>query len=212
MFCEYLVRRPYLRDTRKNQLSPFVMTLHISVIYRAHASLHGKTFQRGDELVDYIPGVSTIRIAELPNFTYGNGRLVLPGVLEVPISKHIVEDWKIGWKFKKDVGVVTRGEISELVKKIMDNKSDAMNAMRQRAKELQKSSQRAIAKDPAHPRSTRWDAAMREGRRKPRVRAASCHVDFPTRADAVQIAPTRADSASTRVDSLRTGRIRVDLG
>ena len=65
---------------------------------------------------------------------------------QVPISKHIVEDWKIGWKVKKDVGVVTRGEISELVKRFMDNKSDEMIAMRQRAKELQKSSRRAIAK------------------------------------------------------------------
>ena len=57
-----------------------------------------------------------------------------------------MEDWKIGWKVKKDVGVVTRCEISELVKKFMDNQSDVMNAMRQRAKELQKSSRRAIAK------------------------------------------------------------------
>nr|XP_023887176.1 UDP-glycosyltransferase 87A1-like [Quercus suber] len=65
---------------------------------------------------------------------------------QVPISKRIVEDWKIGWKVKKDVGVVTRGEISELVKSFMENKSDEMNAMRQRAKELQKSSRRAIAK------------------------------------------------------------------
>ncbi|XP_050282572.1 UDP-glycosyltransferase 87A1-like [Quercus robur] len=65
---------------------------------------------------------------------------------QVPITKHIVEDWKIGWKVKKDVGVVTRGEISELVKRFMDNKSDEMIAMRQRAKELQKSSRRAIAK------------------------------------------------------------------
>ena len=38
--------------------------------------------ERGDELVDYIPGVSTIRIADLPTFTYGDGRIVLPGVLE----------------------------------------------------------------------------------------------------------------------------------
>ena len=32
--------------------------------------------------MDYIPGVSTIRIADLPTFTYGDGRLILPGVLE----------------------------------------------------------------------------------------------------------------------------------
>ena len=56
-----------------------------------------------------------------------------------------MEDWKIGWKVKNDVGVVTRGEISKLVKRFMDNKSDEMNAMRQRAKEFQKSSRRAIA-------------------------------------------------------------------
>ena len=66
---------------------------------------------------------------------------------QVPISKHIVEDWKIGWKVKKDGGVVTRGEISGLVKRFMDNKSDEMNAMRQRAKDvLQKSTRREIAK------------------------------------------------------------------
>ena len=40
---------------------------------------------------------------------------------------------------------MTRGEISELVKRFMDNKRDEMSAMRQRAKELQKSSRRAIA-------------------------------------------------------------------
>ena len=32
--------------------------------------------------MDYIPGVSTIRIADLPTFTYGDGRQVLPRVLE----------------------------------------------------------------------------------------------------------------------------------
>ena len=32
--------------------------------------------------MDYIPGVSTIRIADLPTFTYGVGRLILPRVLE----------------------------------------------------------------------------------------------------------------------------------
>ena len=32
--------------------------------------------------MDYIPGVSTLRIADLPTFTFGDGRLVLPGVLE----------------------------------------------------------------------------------------------------------------------------------
>ena len=42
MFRGYLVGRPYPRDTHKNQLLPFVMTLHISVMCRAHASLRRK--------------------------------------------------------------------------------------------------------------------------------------------------------------------------
>jgi len=44
MFRRYLAGRPYLRDTRENQLSPFVMTLRIPVMCRAHASLRGKAF------------------------------------------------------------------------------------------------------------------------------------------------------------------------
>ena len=68
---------------------------------------------------------------------------------QVPNSKRIVEDLKIGWRVKKDVGsksFVTRGEISELVKRFMDKESNEVNAMRQRSKELQKSCQRTIAK------------------------------------------------------------------
>ncbi|XP_050289843.1 disease resistance protein SUMM2-like [Quercus robur] len=41
--------------------------------------------------------------------------------------------------------------------------------------------------DLAYLRPTRQDAATREGRRRLRVHAASCHVDFLTRADAAQI-------------------------
>ena len=41
MFREYLAGRPYSRDTCKIQLSPSVLTLHILVICRAHASLRG---------------------------------------------------------------------------------------------------------------------------------------------------------------------------
>ncbi|KAK4605976.1 hypothetical protein RGQ29_000316 [Quercus rubra] len=64
-------------------------------------------------------------------------------------SKQIVEDWKIGWRAKKDVGAgnfVTRGEISELVRRFMDQKSEQGNEMRKRAKELQETSRQAIAK------------------------------------------------------------------
>ena len=68
--------------------------------------------------------------------------------------------------------------------------------------------------EPSAPAS---NTATQEGRHRPHVRAASCHVDFTTRADAAQIGadeaqigPTRADSAPTCADSCRTGRIRAD--
>ena len=37
-----LAGRPYLQDTRETQLSPFVQTLHIPIMCKAHASLCGK--------------------------------------------------------------------------------------------------------------------------------------------------------------------------
>ena len=40
MFYEYLVGRPYLRVTRETQLSSSILTLHILVMCRAHASFH----------------------------------------------------------------------------------------------------------------------------------------------------------------------------
>ena len=41
MFHKCLTGRPYLRATRETQLSPSVLTLCISVMWRAHASFHG---------------------------------------------------------------------------------------------------------------------------------------------------------------------------
>ena len=40
---------------------------------------------------------------------------------QIPNSKLVVEDWKFGWRVKKDMGfenLVTMGEIYELVKKV----------------------------------------------------------------------------------------------
>ncbi len=64
-------------------------------------------------------------------------------------SKFIVEDWKIGWRVKQDVGVdnlVTRGETSGLVQKFMDLECDEMKEIRTRASEVQQICKRAIAK------------------------------------------------------------------
>ena len=41
MFRECLAGKPYLRATRETQLSPFVLTLRIPVMCRAHASFRG---------------------------------------------------------------------------------------------------------------------------------------------------------------------------
>ncbi|OMO82904.1 UDP-glucuronosyl/UDP-glucosyltransferase [Corchorus capsularis] len=59
-------------------------------------------------------------------------------------SKLIVEDWKIGWKVKKDENLVTRGEISRLVENFMDLKNIQVKEMRERAKELKEKCQHAI--------------------------------------------------------------------
>ena len=68
---------------------------------------------------------------------------------QIPNSKKIVEDWKIGWRVKKEVGwqnLVTREEIGGLVKKFMDSENVEVKEMRKRAKELQKICRGAIAK------------------------------------------------------------------
>ncbi|KAK9069086.1 hypothetical protein SSX86_013202 [Deinandra increscens subsp. villosa] len=57
---------------------------------------------------------------------------------QVPNSKMIEEDWKIGQRVRFDEGVlVTRDEISKLVTSSMDPKSEKGNEMRNRAKEVE---------------------------------------------------------------------------
>ena len=41
MSCKSLAGMPYSRDTRETQLSPFVLTLSILVMCKAHASFRG---------------------------------------------------------------------------------------------------------------------------------------------------------------------------
>ncbi|XP_022730826.1 UDP-glycosyltransferase 87A1-like [Durio zibethinus] len=62
-------------------------------------------------------------------------------------TKLVVEDWKIGWRLKKqfpEENLVARGEISWFVEKFMDLKSAEVKEMRERAKELQEKCQHAI--------------------------------------------------------------------
>uniref|UniRef100_A0A5B6YS72 Putative UDP-glycosyltransferase 87A1-like n=1 Tax=Davidia involucrata TaxID=16924 RepID=A0A5B6YS72_DAVIN len=68
---------------------------------------------------------------------------------QVPISKFIVEDWKIGWKVNGEVGMgglVSREEIAELVQRFMDSENAEKKEMRRRARELKEISRQAIAK------------------------------------------------------------------
>ncbi|XP_031271780.1 UDP-glycosyltransferase 87A1-like [Pistacia vera] len=67
---------------------------------------------------------------------------------QVPNSKRIVEDWKIGWRVRREVGsesLVTREEISELVKRLMDMNSTERKVVSKRARELKEICRGAVA-------------------------------------------------------------------
>ncbi|XP_058781995.1 UDP-glycosyltransferase 87A1-like [Vicia villosa] len=76
--------------------------------------------------------------------------LTFPLAMDQPlISKIIVEDWKVGWRVKKDDKLdtlVTRDEIVVLIRKFMDLDFDIGSDLRKRAKELQLLCQGAIKK------------------------------------------------------------------
>ncbi|KAI8015871.1 UDP-glycosyltransferase 87A2 [Camellia lanceoleosa] len=68
---------------------------------------------------------------------------------QVPNSKTLVEDWKIGWKVRRGMGdemhLVTREEIARLVQRFMDLESDEGKEMRRRAAELKETCRRATS-------------------------------------------------------------------
>ncbi|XP_059430443.1 UDP-glycosyltransferase 87A2-like [Corylus avellana] len=68
---------------------------------------------------------------------------------QVTNSKVVVDDWKIGWRVKKEVesdNLVGREEIERLVKGFMDLESDEGKEVRRKARELQKICRQAIQK------------------------------------------------------------------
>ncbi|XP_061359946.1 UDP-glycosyltransferase 87A1-like [Gastrolobium bilobum] len=77
--------------------------------------------------------------------------LTFPLAMDQPlISKLIVEDWKVGWRVKKEDKLDTlvgRDEIVVLLRKFMQLDSDVGRDMRKRAKEFQHICQLTIAKD-----------------------------------------------------------------
>ncbi|XP_031276405.1 UDP-glycosyltransferase 87A1-like [Pistacia vera] len=65
-----------------------------------------------------------------------------------PNSNQIVEDWKIGWRVKKEIGsqnIVTREEISDLVQRFMDLSSNEGKEMRRNARQVRDTCHGAIA-------------------------------------------------------------------
>ncbi|KAK2640739.1 hypothetical protein Ddye_022502 [Dipteronia dyeriana] len=67
---------------------------------------------------------------------------------QVTNSKQIVEDWRVGCRVKREAGsdyLVSREEISELVKRFMDSDSDDKKEMKKRAGEIQEFCQVAIS-------------------------------------------------------------------
>lgn len=68
---------------------------------------------------------------------------------QVPNSKMIVEDWKIGWKVKKGLGeesLVSREEIAGIVRRFMDLENEEGKEMRRRARELRDIYRQAVTK------------------------------------------------------------------
>lgn len=66
---------------------------------------------------------------------------------QVPNSRQIVDDWKIGWRVKRSEGgenLVTRDQISLLVQRFMDPNNDEAVEMRRRAREIQNVCQKAV--------------------------------------------------------------------
>ncbi|XP_057488053.1 UDP-glycosyltransferase 87A1-like [Actinidia eriantha] len=68
---------------------------------------------------------------------------------QIPNSKTIVEDWKIGWEVRRGIEMeeqlVTREEIAGLVRRVMDLESEEGKEMRKRAKELREICRRATS-------------------------------------------------------------------
>ncbi|RVX22958.1 UDP-glycosyltransferase 87A1 [Vitis vinifera] len=78
-------------------------------------------------------------------------------------SKLIVEDWKIGWRVKREVGMETiakRDEIAGLVKRFMDGEGEEGKEMRRRARELREICQLVIKKGGSS--DTSLDAFVRD--------------------------------------------------
>ena len=80
-----------------------------------------------------------------------------------------MEDWKVGYKVKRGIehaeSLVIRHEISDLVNRFMDPKSEDRKAMIKRVKELQKECHQEIAQGGSS--NTSLDAYIKDISRRP---------------------------------------------
>ncbi|KAI8523232.1 hypothetical protein RHMOL_Rhmol13G0057300 [Rhododendron molle] len=66
---------------------------------------------------------------------------------QVPISKFVAEDWKIGWKAKGATSdLVRREEIAKLVQRFMDSENVGRKELVERARKIRETCRRAIGK------------------------------------------------------------------
>ncbi|KAL4587958.1 hypothetical protein LXL04_000835 [Taraxacum kok-saghyz] len=71
--------------------------------------------------------------------------LTFPISFDQPLnSKMIVQDWKIGWKIKKEMEGIKRDEIEEVVRKFMDSESVERLGMMERVKNVQEICQQSL--------------------------------------------------------------------
>ncbi|KAF7120809.1 hypothetical protein RHSIM_Rhsim13G0046300 [Rhododendron simsii] len=82
------------------------------------------------------------------NFFAGLPLLAFPIAMDqVPISKLVAEDWKIGWKAKGATGdLVRREEIAKLVRRFMDSENVGRKELVERARKIRETCRRAIGK------------------------------------------------------------------
>ncbi|RDY02562.1 UDP-glycosyltransferase 87A1, partial [Mucuna pruriens] len=75
--------------------------------------------------------------------------LAFPIFMDQPLNgKLIVEDWRVGWRVRREVKegtLITKDEIANVIKKFMDVDGDEARDMRKRSRELKQICQSAIA-------------------------------------------------------------------
>ncbi|GFZ13425.1 hypothetical protein Acr_23g0018100 [Actinidia rufa] len=119
-----------------------------SVLYISHGSFLSVSKAQMDEIIVGVKN-SGVRILWVAR---GEASWItdLCGGDQILNSKTLVEDWKIGWKVRCEMGdeehLVTKEEIAGIVQRFMDLESKERKEERKRAKELRETCLRATSK------------------------------------------------------------------